>query len=149
MSTHGQQPDAAPERETSQEEEGLLSRPLRVTSIVVRGGNVETSQTLVKRELDDLTEATTVGEVVKAADKALKNLDALGIYDAVQIVLDEGKEVRVNAWYFILNITLHRACTLPGVQQWELHEDIVQGWTRLLPPAGCFCHTYPTHECCA
>jgi hypothetical protein len=91
MSSNEDQPDDGASSLGDVEE--LMSRPLRVTSVKIHGGKTKTY--LVFREFSPIRKARTVAEVVKAAEEACNNLTALGIYDAVQIVLDEGDPVRI------------------------------------------------------
>lgn len=142
MSTNGQEPDADSVA-SAEEEEDLTDRPLKVTSIIISGGKLETRENLVKRELTGLIDAATVGDVLKAADKAIRNLEALDIYDRVQIVLDEGKEVR---WDRSLS-HFDTRCFVHGLELWELWGVIIaRGWLLLLPPAQLFlshmCHAH-------
>jgi hypothetical protein len=78
---------------------GILSILARGAFLISVGGlgnstGTRTKVYLLSRELEHVTRARTVGEVVDAVEEAYLNLRKLGLYDGVQILIDEGNPVR-------------------------------------------------------
>lgn len=63
--------------------------PVRVHDVVVKG-NEKTKDHVIEAEVDVVRQATTLQELLKAAKVANFNLQALDIFDSVNITLDPG-----------------------------------------------------------
>ena len=62
--------------------------PLRVSAVAIKGLQ-RTSRPIVERELSNLREARTLDEVKAVLLSDWENLQTLGIFSAVELVLDE------------------------------------------------------------
>ena len=62
--------------------------PLRVTAVAIKGLQ-RTSRTIVERELSNLREARTLDDVKAVLLSDWESLQTLGIFSAVELVLDE------------------------------------------------------------
>ena len=78
----------------SLEEEKFFSQHIRVEDVKLEGLG-RTKEHIVLREVDQLKKAGTLKEIKDAMLTARSNLEALNIFDAVQLTLDSGHRVSV------------------------------------------------------
>ncbi|KAG2262655.1 hypothetical protein Bca52824_069734 [Brassica carinata] len=68
---------------------GVAPVPVRVHDVIVKG-NEKTKDHVIEAEVDGVRHATTLQELLEAANVANSNLRALDIFDSVKITLDAG-----------------------------------------------------------
>lgn len=68
---------------------GVAPVPVRVHDVIVKG-NEKTKDHVIEAEVDGVRQATTLQELLEAANVANFNLRALDIFDSVKITLDAG-----------------------------------------------------------
>ncbi|KAL0736524.1 hypothetical protein Bca4012_012734 [Brassica carinata] len=68
---------------------GVSPVPVRVHDVIVKG-NEKTKDHVIESEVDGVRHATTLQELLEAANVANSNLRALDIFDSVKITLDAG-----------------------------------------------------------
>eukprot|EP00884_Botryococcus_braunii_P019094 jgi/Botrbrau1/5869/Bobra.0366s0048.1 len=122
-----------------EEIDDLKSRPLRVASVKLHGGR--TKKHIILREFDGIRKARTVEEVVKAAEEACDSLTALGVYDAVQIIIDEGEEGKENTCSMVVLLKEKRLFNLEGKTFVSGNEGSVELVLSLTNPSA-YCERY-------
>lgn len=75
--------------------------PLRVAAVAIRGLQ-RTRRAIVERELSNLGRARTLDEVRALLLEDWENLSTLGVFSAVELVLDECSPVREKMIFFFL-----------------------------------------------
>ena len=68
---------------------GVAPVPVRVHDVIVKG-NEKTKDHVIEAEVEGVRQATTLQELLEAANVANFNLRALDIFDSVKITLDAG-----------------------------------------------------------
>lgn len=68
---------------------GVAPVPVRVHDVIVKG-NEKTKDYVIEAEVDGVRQASTLQELLEAANVANSNLRALDIFDSVKITLDAG-----------------------------------------------------------
>lgn len=95
----------------------LKDRPCRLSGLRIEGLK-RTGTDLVLRELDAVRSARTLVGLKDALMKAHADLTDLGIFDAVELLLDEGGKVR--PWTFSLEEEALQTPVQPGTPQLTL-----------------------------
>lgn len=94
---HGQagtRPKASSAGQTTAEDDALLQQMCRVDRIMLSGLK-RTNEEVVKRELEGLAAARTLEEILNLLQEAHTRLEGLGIFQAVEITIDESPKVYI------------------------------------------------------